>query len=189
MENSVDTTKQNSITNTFIEQFEISLGIIQSIMKIFEVYDTNASSKNYDLEMEFELTKLNLGFLESILSCFMNYKQEVTEPHKIKMLKLFDFILYELKRLRNKFEEVSDFYFSIDEENKYIRNIKNFMDTEELKPTKLGCLYLRLLNHYLRKLNKRLKSFMDSEFQINQEKKDKFLFAVNNQIFGINSFS
>jgi hypothetical protein len=178
MEKTQDKTKQNSITNTFIEQLDLSLSTIESIMKILDIYNSNVSIKNYDMEVEFELIKLNLKFMANFLGCFLNYKQEIVESHKIKMLKLFDFTVYELRRLRKKFEEVSDVYFNIDEENKYIRNIKSLMETEELKPTKLGCLYLRLLNHYLKKINKRLKLFSEKDFFINNEEKEKFLISV-----------
>jgi hypothetical protein len=169
---------QNSITNSFIEQLDICLSTIESIMKILDSYDSDVSIKNYDMEVEFELIKFNLKFVSNFIGCFLNYKQEIIESHKIKMLKLFDFTLYELKRLRKKFEEVSDTYFSVDEENKYIKNIKSLTETEELKPTKLGCLYLRILNHYLKKIYKRLKSFSEKDFFIDKKEKDKFLFSV-----------
>ena len=178
MEKVQEKINQNSITNSFIEQLDVCLSTIESIMKILDIYNSDSSIKNYYMEVEFEFIKFNLKFLEMFLACFLNYKQEVIESHKIKMHKLFDFTIYELKRLRKRFEEVSDSYFSVDEENKYIKNIKSLSETEELKPTKLGCLYLRLLNHYLKKTYKRLSSFSEKDFFIDKEEKDKFLFLV-----------
>jgi hypothetical protein len=48
-----------------------------------------------------------------------------------------------------------------------------------MKPTKVGCLYLRLLNHYVKKISKRLKIFGDNEYKISLEEKEKYAFSVN----------
>lgn len=180
MESSINTSEknQNVITNNFLEDLEICMDEIQKISKVLSVYDTNVALKNFHFEIEFEMTKLNLKFLEGILSCFEDYKYENSEKHTVKMLKLYDFILYEFKRLRSKYEEMNEFYFNLDEENKYISNIKNFMELEELKPTKIGCLYLRLLNYYLSKIHKKIKDFSDKEFKINKELMEKYTFSV-----------
>src|SRR5690349_2403663 len=137
MESSVinTTSNQNLITNNFLEELEITFEQNSLISKFMNLYDLNMSIQNVHLEMEFELTKINMKYLVSILNCFTH---DNIENHKIKMLKLLDFILYEFKRLRIKYEEMTEFYFSLDEENKYIRNIKNLLLTDELKPTKVG---------------------------------------------------
>lgn len=171
--------KQNSITNSFLEEAERSLEEVRKIWKTLLYYDLNMQLKNFHLEIEFDLIKLNLRYLESILSCFEGYKNDYMESLKVKMLKLFDFILHEFKRLRNKYEEMNEFYFGLDEENKYIINIKKFMKVDELKPTKIGCLYLRLLNHYLKKISKKLKSFNEKEYKISKGEKEKFSLSVN----------
>ena len=95
------------------------------------------------------------------------------------MLKIYDFILYEFKRLRNKYYEINELYFSLDEEKKYALNIKSFMDSDVLKPTKIGSYYLKLLNHYLIEVVKLLSLFSQQNFTIKNDEKEKICSSVS----------
>lgn len=163
----------NLTANNFYELSESISLILISISSKFATYEANLNFWNFQLEMHFEMTKVNIKFLESVLSSLNG------EASKSKMLKLYDFISYEFKRLRSKYEEMNETLFNIDEENKYVINIKSLMTKSEIIPSKLACCYLRLVQYYLNKIDKRLKSFQINDFQIEEEDKDKYLFAVN----------
>jgi hypothetical protein len=169
---------KHNLTNIFIEELEQSLQLNEKINDTLSFYYNNEQLKNFYIEIEFELVKLNLKYLSSILSCFIEYKTTDTENHQIKMLKLYDFTVYEFKRLRNKYEDLNEFYFSLDEECKYIRNIKTFMESEILKPSRAGYLYIKMLNYYLKKFCKRIIVIRDREFKAVKEEIDKFSFLV-----------
>jgi hypothetical protein len=166
------------ITNSFLEALETCLSKIFIITKILGDYHENEFNKNFDLEIEFEILKLNGRYLENILSCFSDYKSDEKDANLIKLLKLMDFVSYEFKRLRIKYEEISEFYFSLDQENKYVNNIKRFMEADSFKPSKIGFWFLKLLNHYLKKIEKYLNSFYHKDFRATNKEKQKFQLSV-----------
>jgi hypothetical protein len=164
---------QSWITNNYFELTESSSIIIISILTNLTLYDNNMNFRNFQLEMHLELTKINCKFLEYVLTSLTG------EGQKIKMLKCYDFISYEFKRLRKKYEEMNEMLFTVDEENKYVLIIKSFMINEDIKPSKLGCCFLRLIHYYLEKIDKRLKSFHAFNFIVGEEEKEKYLFFVS----------
>lgn len=178
--NSENKNKQYSqdTTNNFLEELEIFLSSSNKISEILTEYDKNIEIKNFHLEIEFDMTKLNLKYLEKILGCFMGFKSNQCESHKFKLMKLYDFTLYEFKRLRNKYEEINEIYYSLDEEQKFMINIKSFLDCNSLVPTKIGYLYIKLLNHYFKKILKYLLHFNKINFKMSEQEKDKFIFSV-----------
>jgi hypothetical protein len=163
---------QSWITNNFFELTESSSIVIISILTNLTLYEENMNFRNFQLEMHFELTRINCKFLECVLSGLIG------EGQKIKMLKCYDFISYEFKRLRNKYEEMSEMLFTVDEENKYVLTIKSLMINDDIKPSKLGCCFLRLVNYYLKKIDKRLKSFHTNNYLTSGEEIEKYLFIV-----------
>ena len=176
--NKINSENYTYLINNFIEALESCLSKIFIITKIIGKYNEKEVFKNFDLEIEFELIKLNLKYLENILCCFVDFKSEEKETHLIKMFKLNDYILYEFKRLRIKYEEIAEFYFSIDQENKYVNNLRKFMETCTLKPTKIGLWFNKLLNHYLKKIEKILNSLSQKEFKATTKEKKKFHLIV-----------
>ena len=163
---------QSLITNNFFELSESSSVILISILSNLALYDSNFNFRNFQLEMHLELTRIDAKFFEAVLGSLTG------GGHKMKMLKFYDFISYDFKRLRTKYEEMNESFFDIDEENKYVVNIRSIMLREHIKPSKLGCCYLRLVNYYLKKIDKRLKSFYVNNFHKTEEENEKYIFAV-----------
>ena len=173
------------ILNNILEALETCLSRIFIITKILADYDENEFNKNFDLEIEFDLLKLNARYLENILFCFTVNKAEDKESNTIKLLKLMDFVLYEFKRLRIKYEEISEFYFSLDQENKIVNNIKRFMEKDSFIHPRKFCLWLlKLLSHHLKKLEKILNSLTHKNFRATNKEKQKFQLSVK---FKLNS--
>jgi hypothetical protein len=174
------------ILNSILEALETCLSRIFIITKILADYKENEFNKNFDLEIEFDLLKLNSRYLENILSCFAVNKAEDKEANTIKLLKLMDFVLYEFKRLRIKYEEISEFYFSLDQENKFVNNIKRFMEKDSLiHPRKFGLWLLKLLNHYLKRIEKILNSLCHKNFRATNKEKQKFQLLVKLKFLSI----
>lgn len=167
---------KDSISISFLDQVEMIQCDISKLIEILEIYDSNIEMKNFEIEIEFDLVMLNAKFLQNILSSYKNVTTERMDPLKIRMMKLYDFIIYEFKRLRNKYEDINDYYFNIDEENKYITNINLIKEAIELKPTKMGCLYVRLLNYYIQKISIKLSQLKSQNFKIKNNQKEKFGF-------------
>jgi hypothetical protein len=167
---------KDSISISFLDQVEMIQNDISKLIEILEIYDSNFEMKNYEIEIEFDLLMLNAKFLQIILS---SYHSERIEPLKIRMMKLYDYVIYEFKRLRNKYEDINDYSFSIDEENKYITNINLIKEAVDLKPTKMGCLYVRLLNYYVQKISIKLSLLKSQNFKIKNNQKEKFIFNNN----------
>jgi hypothetical protein len=159
------------ITNNFLEEIEKCIEADFVIKTNLSFYEMDIDKKNFYLEIDFELTKLNLKYLDGILNLFRDYKFDHSQNNKVRMLALNDYILYDFKRLRERYKEMNELYFSLDDENKFTKNIKYFMDTEKLVPTRVGCMYLRLLNHYITKLRTKLKQFGDKYFQVSHEER------------------
>jgi hypothetical protein len=121
------------------EELDLLLNLIRKIATLVTLYDNKNDISYFYIEMENELLKINLKYLDSIINCF-------TERSGNKnLLKLYDFIVYEFKRLRSKYEEMDVHYFSLDEESRYVANIKLFIENNAFYLIgKMGYLYLRL---------------------------------------------
>jgi hypothetical protein len=144
---------ENQYITQYNEEIDNIIDIIRKIGSFFSVYDQKTDYKNIYLEKEFELTRLNLKYLDTILSCLFN---NLTQ---IKMLKLYDYIIYEFKRLRIKYEEMDTDYFTLDEEIKYISNIKMFIgNKEKIQFGKIGYLFLKMNLNNLSKMYELLSS-------------------------------
>jgi hypothetical protein len=151
------------LTHQYSEEIENIMIIVRKIGTFLSLYDTKLEYKTFFLEMEFELTKLNLKYIDTIISCTQN------ETFNIKLLKLYDFIIYEFKRLRSKYEEMNTNYFSLDEESKYIENIRNIIDKPVIKFSKMGYLFLRLNSNNLAKMYETLNHIAGRNFKLSED--------------------
>jgi hypothetical protein len=150
----------------YFSQYPIEINNITNMIKkidsFFAIYDMNGDHKNIYLEKEFELAKLNIKYLDNILSALSG---NITQ---IQMLKLYDYIIYQFKRLRIKYEEMETDYFSLDEENKYITNIKMLLEKKEkLTFGRIGYIYLRMNLNNLTRQYELLISISGKNFKLN----------------------
>jgi hypothetical protein len=153
---------ENQYVSQYIEEIDNIMSIIRKIGSFFSLYDGKTEYKNIYLEKEFQLTKLNLKYLDTIISGILGNMTQ------IKMLKLYDYIIYEFKRLRIKYEEMDTDYFTLDEENKYITNIKIFLDNKEkIHFGKIGYLYLKMNLNNLSRMYELLVFISGKNFKIN----------------------
>jgi hypothetical protein len=156
-------------------EFTKHIEIIQILLKSKNLNETTIRN--------FEIIKLNFNFLLGILNLFkfdLNKKIERTIAW-IYIIKLYGFVLEEFDRLRRRWP--SFFYFSKDEENRYLEALRILFENENnenshystfnLYPSKIGFLYLRYLRYYISKINKYI-------FKTNTDlEQDKLSFYVN----------
>jgi hypothetical protein len=134
--------KITDISKHIHEEIELLMNLIRKIATLLGLYINKTDGSYFYIEIENELLKINLKYLDTILNCYLHGNGQKG------LLKLYDFTVFEFKRLRSKYEEMDRHYFSLDEENRYIGNIKLFIDFDSLKGSvligKMGYLYLRL---------------------------------------------
>ena len=155
-------------------------------LKITEIminkYNERIDYKNPHIDPCLEIILLLTKYLLNIISCFQlgSSASETYENNKTKMLQLLDFISYELKRLRNKYEDLNESYFNYDEEFILLTNIKKIYELEEIKQSLIAEGYLKLLDSYVRKLNRFLLFCREMLFkvEINDIKKLKKMVKI-----------
>jgi len=180
--------------NPLIQDLKITENMINK-------YNERIDYKNPHIDPCLEIILLLTKYLLNIISCFQlgSSASETYETNKTKMLQLLDFISYELKRLRNKYEDLNESYFNYDEEFILLTNIKKIYELEEIKQSLIAEGYLKLLDSYVRKLNRFLLFCREMLFkvEINDIKKLKkmvkkfsffliFLFLKNFYFFYFN---
>ncbi len=175
----------NDEIDTLFKNLNISENIINK-------YNERIDYKNPHIDPFLEIILLLTKYLINIISC-LNVESElenVYENNKTKMLRLYDFISYEFKRLRNKYEDLNDNYFNYDEEYIFLLNIKRIYELEEIKESQISDGYLNLFNNYLIKFNDYLHFFQEKLFQISprEMKKLKKLVYFFPLIFNFRNF-
>ena len=173
------------ITNKNIkEEINPLIQNLQTSENIINKYNERIEFKNPHIDPCFEIILLLTKYLINIISCFINSGNsvEIYENNKTKMLRLYDFICYDFKRLRNKYEDLNENYFNYDEEFILLTNIKKIFELEEIKQSLIAEGYLKLLQNYIKKLNNFLQFCRDELFEVSVKdiKKMKKLVRIKN---------
>ena len=168
MENEIYKTSCN-VKDCYDKTLFYCMRLIEKCTKILSNNRILNQKKSILTTMEIEYSTFMLKYLNVLLKSL-----ESKTCIKIEVLKLNDFMPYEFRRLRFKYETDNQFnYFSLNDENFFMRNIKLFLNTKQFIETKLGLIYLRYLHYYLNKLKDKL---------VNYDKKN-FEFTNNREIF------
>jgi hypothetical protein len=164
----MESLQMSNLHNCVYEELELIMNLIRKIVTILNTMKCNTDDiLNYYVEIENEHLKTILKFLDVVLNCFLS---ESKSSNYKKLYKLYDFLIYDFKRLRNKYSELEIDYFSFDSENQYIENIKIIIDKIELKNiNKLGYLYLRLNYFTLNKIYNNLQELNKKDLKIRNE--------------------
>jgi len=141
---------------------------LQKTENIINKYNERIDYKNPHIDPCFEIILLLTKYLLNIISCFNMGKvaTEAFENNKSRMLRLHDFVSYEFKRLRNKYEDLNESYFNYDEEFILLINIKKIFELEEIKQSLVAEGYVKLLDSYVRRLNRFLISCREALFKV-----------------------
>jgi hypothetical protein len=175
--------KVSDINIQINEEIEHLQNLIRKILTFLNIYNNKINIPYFYLDMENELLKLNLKYLDTILNHYSDRKNK-------NLLKLYDFTIHEFKRLRSKYEEMEINYFSLDEESKYIFNIKQFMEKEKfIQIGKMGYLYLRLCLYNLNSIYGYLEKFRDLQNKLTNEDIENYQLIVKLNNFRIVSNS
>lgn len=160
MEN-VETNFYCEVEDSFDKTLHNCLLLIDDCSTILNKYSHLCNGGgNVMTSMEIEYSSFMIKYLTVLLRSL-----ESKTCIKKDVLKLNDYMLYEFKRLRYKYEIENQFnYFSINDESLFMRNTKLFLCTEEFIETKLGLIYLRYLHYYLDKLKKNLSIYDRNNF-------------------------
>jgi len=159
--------------NPLIQNLQITENIINK-------YNSRIDFKNPHIDPCFDIMLFLTKYLISIVSC-LNYGEtiEIYENNKTKMLRLYDFICYEFKRLRNKYEDFNENYFNYDEEFIFLTNIKKIFELEELKQSLIAENFIKFLNINIINMNKFLQQCREEQFKVNSKGIKKLKKLVN----------
>jgi hypothetical protein len=151
--------KDNPLASSFFEEMEGIIDEVNEMLKDNRLSETYLSSykPNDELALKnIKLINMNFNFFLALLN---NFKLDPgLDTHmrivKINLIQLYIFIVGEFKKMRKHDPEF--FYFSFDEENRYIYNLKQFFtaDAELYRPGQLAFLYLRHVKYYIYKIKK-----------------------------------
>jgi len=168
-DHSVVITKSN-IKSSFYEELNLSLQLIENISKEINNYNkidnsnTKLNNKENDFSIYLSSLKLNLTFLNEVLSLF--YLQNI-KAYKLSIIFICVYVLKELKRIRNSICTNKEYYFlSIEEESRLLLNIFRLSRVYPLANSKMGYLFLRYLKYYLTKIS--------NSFERNKNNNDEF---------------
>jgi hypothetical protein len=149
----------NILASSFFNEMDAIIQEIQEILgeiKLLRYKEPKDYLPNDLAIKNIKLTNLNLNFFLALLN---NFKLDpLNKAHKklikLNLIRLYLFIVQEFKNLRNCDPEF--FYFSIDEENRYIYNIRHFFNSKAklLKPGNQSYLYIRHIKYYIYKVKK-----------------------------------
>lgn len=155
---------------------------LQTTENIINKYNERIEYKNPHIDPCLEIILLLTKYLLNIIACLnlSNFPSEAYESNKTKMLRLLDFISYEFKRLRNKYEDLNESYFNFDEEFILLTNIKKIFELEEIKQSLIAEGYLKCLDLYIRKLNSFLLFCRETLFKVEQKDIKKLNKMVTN---------
>lgn len=174
MENCIEIKQAEKLSSLRILKEDIKLIIqkLQATEFIIRNYNERIEFKNPHVDPSFEIILLLLKYLNNIFCCFLI--KNPYENNKTLMLRLYDFVTYDFKRLRNKYEDLNESYFNYDEEYILLSNIKKIYDLEDIKPSSVSEGYLKLMEFYNNKLNDELLKLRNDLFKITNIELKKF---------------
>jgi hypothetical protein len=142
--------------HTFYEELQHCVHEMQKIALIVEALKLSTTCSV--LLRNYQMIKLNFNYLLTFFNLFKLEEGKILSKihKKVYLLQLFLFTIDEFKQLRSLHDNY--FYFSKEEENRYLEGIKYMYNEESLhlKPSKTCFMYLRFLRFYIFKINKQL---------------------------------
>lgn len=134
------------------KEFKKLIDIVTILLK------NNSNTLNKETQRNYEIINFNFNYLQAMMNLFKFDQTKKIENVLIRiyLIRLYIYVIEEFGRLRKNYDNF--FYFSKDEENRYLENlrvlVKENVGELNLYPSKVGFYFLRYIRFYIFKINK-----------------------------------
>lgn len=163
MNNNIFQQDYETISTEITEQIKYAIMLIKTIDKI----------EFYNINLELDVLNINLNIVKEILdhNNFLFSQNSKKQEINHKLYVFYDYFLYIFKILREKYEEVDLFYFTMDEENVYLEIIKTLINTKKIEISQITLIFMKIYLYWLKKIIDRISALTKNDVNVDKIKK------------------